>query len=300
MIPLPLSRNRLDFTTHITLLCATFLSAARAQDASTPSGKFLYPPASNKFPTFNFLDTIKVSWSTFAPNCTSTLLTLWVTTDTVNNTQQEVYTNDGPVNGSTLVSLNYGAAYARGHFEIVPNCTRKTIGFNSGNFVIEFKEKKSPVVWSLDSSPTASSTSTASARPSSSTSTSSAPPLSSSSSSSSSLSAAAIAGIAVGGALAALFILVALYLTFRARRRKRAASRLESDHRAGLDGDKQARGLDGANKPHAEVREVRAELEDQCLVPMPELDGGMNCYNGGGRAVTGGLGEGRRERDGVA
>ncbi|MCJ1366443.1 hypothetical protein MMC16_005572 [Acarospora aff. strigata] len=190
---------------------------------------WLYPdPRSN--PSFNYLDTLNVSWySTWpAPD-----LELWCSNNITSDQYASFYSRHTTSNGSALVPLNYGRS-RRCHFEMKQKSFSPS-GNNSGGFVIEV-QSGSPVTWGAStptsatlttSSPSSRSTwgnlATSTLESSDPASASSSPPAPSVANG---LSTGARAGIGTGIAIGVCLLLLGCLFVLRAKKRKVKAAAL--------------------------------------------------------------------------
>ncbi|MCJ1407063.1 hypothetical protein MMC19_001133 [Ptychographa xylographoides] len=109
-------------------------------------GTFLFPQENTK-PTFNYLDSINVTWSTFDPNITSPFLQLWLGTSSAPLNITLVYNASVAANSSILMPLNYGQPFNGSVFCITQ--TTINVSYNSTAFNIQKNEKVLPVTWNL-------------------------------------------------------------------------------------------------------------------------------------------------------
>ncbi|MCJ1396585.1 hypothetical protein MMC18_009476 [Xylographa bjoerkii] len=130
--------------------------------AQAPEGVFLFPQ-DNTQPTFNYLDTINVTWDTYSEGIITPWLTLWLGTsqDAVN--QSPVYNQSVSSLSSILMPLNYGQPYNSSLFRIQQGpSTDPTLSYISTPFNIQKNEKVLPVTWNLArNSPSTSTTASA-------------------------------------------------------------------------------------------------------------------------------------------
>ncbi len=63
---------------HVALTVSWFFSYASAAGDSAPGlGKFLYPDSNSK-PVYNYLDTVNVTWQTYASEILTPYLFIWL------------------------------------------------------------------------------------------------------------------------------------------------------------------------------------------------------------------------------
>lgn len=225
----------------ILLLPTTVLSAP-----SAPSATWLYPDPSAT-PTFNYVDTLNISWQSNYPNA---YVVLWCGIPDLSNINLCRYprtamphfptkysfsgsNNSVPSTGSQQLGLNCGGAGIC-YCEISsPNLSPAADGtsFSSDSGAWNVKEDSSlkPVAWSQNSAEAPANTSTATqatTTPTSSTSSTSstsatATGLTYNPTTSSSLSTASKAGIGVGVGVGVLLALAGAFFVFRMRKRRR-------------------------------------------------------------------------------
>ncbi|MCJ1469226.1 hypothetical protein MMC07_007859 [Pseudocyphellaria aurata] len=222
------------------------------RDDHSALGSFLYPPKDNEL-TFNYRDTVNVSWTTSYHAHSSGYLSLWnwpgkdyvqqisvkIGVQTLNADSRHAGLNKSvPLNGSETVDLAVTSGWYQGQFNINFKRDDGTSGkYLSEFFTVDHNPSQTPLAWpgkassqvslSPDQSTTASSTqfptqpSSLSSEPSSSPSSQ---PVSTSSrtTTASGLGIGAIAGISVGSALVFTLILTFILFVLRDRRRRRS------------------------------------------------------------------------------
>jgi hypothetical protein len=224
----------------ILLLPTTVLTAP-----SAPSATWLYPDPSAT-PTFNYVDTLNISWQSNYPNA---YVVLWCGIPDLSNINLCRYprtamphfptkypcsgsNNSVPSIGSQQLGLNCGGAGIC-HCEISsPNLSPAADGTsfssNSGGWNVKEDSSLNPVAWSQNSAEAPANTSTttqATTTPTSSTSSTSSTSATATGSTdnpttSSSLSTAGKAGIGVGVSVGVLLALAGAFLVFRMRKRR--------------------------------------------------------------------------------
>ncbi|MCJ1291494.1 hypothetical protein MMC34_003038 [Xylographa carneopallida] len=123
--------------------------------AQSPEGIFLYPQ-DNTNPTFNYLDTINVTWETYLEGIITPWLMLWLGTSQAPINQTPVYNQSVTSLSSVLLPLNYGQPFNSSFFRIQQGSAADPISaFSSTPFNIQKNEKALPVTWNLPP-PTAS------------------------------------------------------------------------------------------------------------------------------------------------
>ncbi|MCJ1386638.1 hypothetical protein MMC17_009764 [Xylographa soralifera] len=132
-----------------------------------PEGVFLYPQ-DNTQPTFNYLDTINVTWETYSEGIMTPWLMLWLGTSQAPVNQTPVYNQSVSSLSSLLMPLNYGQPFNSSFFRIQQGSASDPIlAYSSTPFNIQKNEKVLPVTWNLP--PPAASTPAASSYPATST-----------------------------------------------------------------------------------------------------------------------------------
>jgi len=109
------------------------------------SGIILYPP-NNSDLSFNYLDTVNVTWNTYAHYATNVNLTLYIQEGS-QNTPVPVHQTSVTANGFALVPLNYDDSSTIGHFVI--SYSGNSTGYGSSDFKIAYNASQAPVTWSL-------------------------------------------------------------------------------------------------------------------------------------------------------
>ncbi|MCJ1444664.1 MAG: hypothetical protein MMC23_005166 [Stictis urceolatum] len=188
--------------------------------ADVSQGMFSYPAPGSDL-TFNYIDSVNVSWNIFSDNFTDPYLMLWLTQSTTPFKQTLVFNQSVKETSSLLVPLNFGQSWNSSNFNIQQGPTLNVGApfFVSGLFDISKNSNRKAIIWNLDSgvsTPTSGSASPASSSTSSST------PSSHTSSSSSSQRSATVPVLATILSLFALACLILLLFFLRHRRRLHA------------------------------------------------------------------------------
>ncbi|MCJ1468734.1 hypothetical protein MMC07_007364 [Pseudocyphellaria aurata] len=247
------------------------------RDDHSALGNFSYPPNDNQL-TFNYRDSVNVSWTTSYDAHSPGLLSLWYWP---NKDPWTLSLNKSvSLNGSETVDLAVAPAWYLGQFNINLKLDNGTDAkYLSEIFSVEHNSSQAPLTWpdkassqpSLgpDQSTTASSTQFSS-QPSSSP--SSQPVSTPSRTTASGLGIGAIAGISVGATLVSVLILTTVLFVLRDRRRRR----LQGSH-SRMRKPIRFRAKMTASRAPAELAQPEKqwkELSDQTAVrELPATDG---------------------------
>ncbi|MCJ1244793.1 hypothetical protein MMC30_001993 [Trapelia coarctata] len=114
---------------------------------SKDQGAFVYPPI-NASLSFNYLDTVNVTWNTYVKYTSNVSLQLWIA-EGDKKQFVTVYQTNVSADGSASVPLNWTNFSTAGHFQI--SFADNGTGYGSNSFKISYNPSQRPTTWNMPS-----------------------------------------------------------------------------------------------------------------------------------------------------